>query len=118
VAGCDREGLADAAEDPAHLVAGGRGDAEHVEAAVDEPEPWVHRHRDGRGPEGAGVGGALIAERVVLGDGEDGRGQAGEVGVQYRGDPGVGRVHAGWEVVAHAPAQLVAGDVVAVRVIA
>jgi len=55
VAGCDREGLADAAEDPAHLVAGGRGDAEHVEAAVDEPEPWVHRHRDGRGPEGAGV---------------------------------------------------------------
>ena len=79
MAGCDREGLADAAEDPAHLVAGGRGDAEHVEAAVDEPEPWVHRHRDGRGPEGAGVGGALIAERVVLGDGEHRRGQAGEV---------------------------------------
>ena len=85
---------------------------------MNEPEPWVHGHRDGRGPEGPGVGGALVAERVVLGDGEDGRGQAGEVWVQGRGDPGVGRVRASWEVVAHAPAQLVAGDVVAVRVIA
>jgi hypothetical protein len=34
VDGCDREDLADAAEDAAHLVAGCRGDAEHVEAAV------------------------------------------------------------------------------------
>jgi len=71
-------------KDAAHLVAGGRGDAEHVEAAVDEAEPWMHGHWDGHGPEGLGVGGALVAERVVLGDGEHRRGQAGEVCAQRR----------------------------------
>jgi len=39
VDGYDREGFADAAEDAVHLVAGCRGDAEHVETAVNEPEP-------------------------------------------------------------------------------
>jgi hypothetical protein len=74
VGGCDREGLADAAEDAVDLVAGCRGDAEHVEAAVDEPGPWVDGHRNGHGPEGVGVVGALVAERVVLGDSDHGYG--------------------------------------------
>jgi hypothetical protein len=78
----------------------------------------MHGHRNGHGPEVLGIGGALVAERVVLGDSEHGRGQAGQVGVLGRGDPGVGGVHAGWQVVAHAPAQLVAGDVVTLRVLA
>lgn len=38
--------------------------------------------RDARGGEAAGVGEALVAQRVAVGEDEEGRGQSGDVGRQ------------------------------------
>src|SRR3954468_20133911 len=105
-------------DDDVELGAGGTAEAEHVEAAVDQPFALVQDDGYGGSAECRRVGRAVVPERVVLGDGDDGGRKAGEVGAQDGRDGGVGWVGAGRQVVGNAPAQVLTRDVVAVRVTA
>ena len=71
-----------------------------IQPAVELRQPPGSRPRDVGGVQGLDPALAVVADRVQLGDHDDGRGQAGEVGLVQGRDAGVGAIAAGADVAA------------------